>query len=81
MVVLTCLKELVKRSQFRCLLHQRTISALAQCRARRRIAIASSRCRQRQRRAWAFWLTRPPSPVQLRSKFELSLVQRRRLLV
>ena len=30
---------------------QRATSALAQCRARRRIPIASSRCRQRQRRA------------------------------
>ena len=44
-------EELGERSQFPRLLHQRVISALAQCRAGRRIPMASSRCRQRQRRA------------------------------
>ena len=49
--MLSCLKELGKRSKFPRLLHQRDISVLAHCRARRRIPIASSRSRQRQRRA------------------------------
>ena len=50
-VMLTCLRELGKKSKFSRLLHQSAISALAQCRTRRRIHIASSRSRQRQRRA------------------------------
>ena len=49
--MVTFLKELGKRSKFPRLLHQRAISALARCRARRRIPIASSRSHQRQRRA------------------------------
>ena len=48
---LSCLRELGKKAQLPRLLHQRAISALAQCRAGRRIPIASSRCRQRQRRS------------------------------
>ena len=52
-VLLNCLEQLGKRSQFPRLLHQRALRALAKCRARRRIPIASSRCRQRQRRAEA----------------------------
>ena len=46
--LLTCLKELGKRSQLPRLLHWRAIGALALCRAKRRIPITSSRCRQRQ---------------------------------
>ena len=49
--MLTCLRELGKRSKFPSLLHQRAIHALAHRRTRRRVPIASSRSRQSQRRA------------------------------
>ena len=52
-VLLACLEELGKRSRSPRVLHQRATSALAQCRAWRRIPIASSGARQRQRRAEA----------------------------